>query len=63
LISTKICADADGVIITRFREQIIEIYKEIEEKARNIGLEVNGRKTKYMIISTSESRRKPQYLR
>jgi hypothetical protein len=62
--SNQICAYADGiVIITTSRETIIEIYKEIEEKARKIGLKVNERKTKYMIISTSESKRKPQYLK
>jgi hypothetical protein len=35
----------------------------MEEKAGKIGLEVNERKTKYTIMSTSESRRKPQDLK
>jgi hypothetical protein len=35
----------------------------MEEKAGKIVLEVNERKTKYMIKSTSESRRKPQDLK
>jgi hypothetical protein len=35
----------------------------MEEKAGKTGLEVNERKTKYMIMSTSESRRKPQDLK
>jgi hypothetical protein len=35
----------------------------MEEKAGKIGLKVNERKTKYMIMSRSESRRKPQDLK
>jgi hypothetical protein len=38
--------------VTRSRERIIEVYKEIEEKAEKIGLKVNQRQTKYMIMST-----------
>jgi hypothetical protein len=30
----------------------------MEEKARKVGLEVNERKVKYMIMTTSESRKK-----
>jgi hypothetical protein len=61
--SSQICAYAvDIVVIARSREKVIDIYKKVEEKAGKIGLEVNERKTKYMIMSTSESRRKPQHL-
>jgi hypothetical protein len=60
----ELCAYADDtIIIATCREKIIEIYKEMGEKARKLGLEVNKRKTKYMIISTSESRRKLQDLK
>jgi hypothetical protein len=43
--SSEICPYADDVVITKSREKIIEIYKEIEEKARKIGLEVNEKQT------------------
>jgi hypothetical protein len=40
--SRQICAYADDiVIINRSREKITEIHKEVEEKAGNIGVEVN----------------------
>jgi hypothetical protein len=54
-ISCQICAYADDIVLIIIS---MEIYKEIEEKGGNIGLEVNERKTEYMIMSTSESRRK-----
>jgi hypothetical protein len=62
--SSQICVYADDiVIITRSGEEITEMYKEIEEKAGMIGLEVNERKTIYMNMSISEERRKPQDLK
>jgi sorting nexin-29 len=62
--SSQICAYADDIfIIVRSREKITDIYKKMQEKAGKIGLEVNERKTKYMIMSTSESRRKPEDLK
>jgi hypothetical protein len=42
-------AYADGiVIVTKFREKVIEIYKGMAEKEGKIGLEENGRKTIYI---------------
>jgi hypothetical protein len=40
---------------------MIEIYKKMKEKSGKIGLEVNERKTKYVIMSTLESRRRIIY--
>jgi hypothetical protein len=57
--SSQIFAYADDIVIIAR----IEIYKKMEEKTGKIGLEVNERKTKYMIMSTSESRKKPRDLK
>jgi hypothetical protein len=43
--SAKICAYAEDIVITaRSRENIIDIYMEMEEEAGKTGLEVNERK-------------------
>jgi hypothetical protein len=39
----------------RSRGKKIEIYKEMGERARKMGLEVNERKTNYMNVSLSET--------
>jgi hypothetical protein len=53
----------DIVIIASTRQKITEIYKKMEDKARKIGLKINESKTKYMIMSMSENRRKTQDLK
>jgi sorting nexin-29 len=57
--SSQICAYVDDiVIIARTRKNVIQIYKKMEDKTRKVGLGINESKTKYMIMSTSENRRK-----
>jgi hypothetical protein len=53
----------DIIIIARSREKIIDIYKKMKEKVGKIRLEVNEGKTKYIIMSTSDGRRKPEDLK
>jgi hypothetical protein len=49
--SSQICAYVDDiVIIVTSREKITDIYKKMQEKPGKIVLEVNERKTKYMIM-------------
>lgn len=62
--STQICAYADDVaIIARTKQRLVELYKEIEERGKEMGLIVNEAKTVYMKMSTSEVRRKPDDLK
>jgi sorting nexin-29 len=57
--SSQICAYADDIaIIARTKRKLIEVYEELKEAAEQMGLIVNCKKTKYMIMSASESRQK-----
>jgi hypothetical protein len=39
------------------------MYEELEKEAEEMGLIINGKKTKYRAVLTSENRRKPQSLK
>uniref|UniRef100_A0A8D8LL21 Craniofacial development protein 2 n=3 Tax=Cacopsylla melanoneura TaxID=428564 RepID=A0A8D8LL21_9HEMI len=63
LKSTQICGYADDIVlVSRTRNRLIELYNELEEKTTVLGLEINVNKTKYMVMSTDENRRKPNQL-
>ena len=56
--SSQICAYADDVvIITRSEARMKQVYREVEEKTQKVGLIVNEKKTKYMIISAAQKGR------
>jgi hypothetical protein len=47
------CAD-DLVIVTRSGNRLRQVYREIEKKTQQMGLKVNEKKTKYMIVSATQ---------
>ena len=52
----QICAYADDIVIIARNEKTLgEVLREIKEKSKIIGLEINEKKTKYMLVSRSES--------
>ena len=59
--SSQLCAYADDiVIIARNVQTLRECFKDLESRASNVGLQINDSKTKYLIISTNVSKRKPR---
>jgi len=58
--SSQICACADDVILTRSETRLRQVYREIEEKTQQMGLIVNEKKTKYIIVSATQKGRKTQ---
>jgi endonuclease/exonuclease/phosphatase family metal-dependent hydrolase len=62
--SSQICAYADDVVVvTRSETKIRQVYKEIERRTQEMGLMVNEKKTKYMMISTRQKQRQIQNLK
>lgn len=58
LKSTQICAYADDVgIFARTKNALIEVFSQIKEKGKELGLVINESKTVYMKISASQDRR------
>ncbi|KAI5752917.1 hypothetical protein M8J77_021772 [Diaphorina citri] len=57
--STQICAYADDVaIVARTKQRLVEVFKQIEESGKELGLVINESKTVYMKMSASEDRRR-----
>jgi hypothetical protein len=53
--SSQICTYADNVIIvTRSETRLRQVYRELEEKTQQMGLIVNEKKTKYMIVAATQ---------
>lgn len=58
--STQICAYADDIgLIARTKARLVEVFKELEERAKDVGLEVNVKKTEYMYITADKTRQRP----
>jgi hypothetical protein len=59
--SSQICAYADDVVIvTRSETRLRQVYREIQKKTQQMGLIVNEKKTKYMIVSATQKGRQTQ---
>jgi hypothetical protein len=55
---SQICVYADDiVIVARTQKKLIEVYLDLEDETNKLGMEINEKKTKYMVTSTYEHRR------
>jgi len=55
---SQICAYADDiVIVARTRKKVTEVYLDLEDETSKMGMEINVKKTKYMVTFTYEHRR------
>uniref|UniRef100_A0A8D8PVV0 Craniofacial development protein 2 n=1 Tax=Cacopsylla melanoneura TaxID=428564 RepID=A0A8D8PVV0_9HEMI len=58
--TTQICAYADDIgLIARTKARLVEVCKELEEKAKEVGLAVNVSKTQYMYLTADKTRLRP----
>uniref|UniRef100_A0A8D9AN49 Craniofacial development protein 2 n=1 Tax=Cacopsylla melanoneura TaxID=428564 RepID=A0A8D9AN49_9HEMI len=56
--STQICAYADDIaLIARTKTRLVEVFNEIEHKAKEVGLTINDGKTQYMVVSADKTRK------
>uniref|UniRef100_A0A8D8QNX5 Craniofacial development protein 2 n=1 Tax=Cacopsylla melanoneura TaxID=428564 RepID=A0A8D8QNX5_9HEMI len=56
--STQVCAYADDIaLISRSKNRLVELYKELESNAKKLGLIINESKTMFMKVSASEDKR------
>ena len=55
---SQICAYVDDiVIVTGTQKKLTKLYLVLENETSKLGMEINGKKTKYMVTSTYEDRR------
>ena len=60
-LKIQICAYADDVVtVTKSETRLRRVYREIEEKTQQMGLIVNEKKTKYMIVSATQKGQQTQ---
>uniref|UniRef100_A0A8D9DTK6 Craniofacial development protein 2 n=1 Tax=Cacopsylla melanoneura TaxID=428564 RepID=A0A8D9DTK6_9HEMI len=56
--STQICAYADDIaLISRTKPRLVEVFRELEEKAKDVGLIINDGKTQYLIASADKTQK------
>ena len=61
---SQICAYADDiVIVTRTQKKLTEVYPDLEDETSKLGMEINEKKTKYIVTSTYEHGRNAGDLR